>query len=70
MEGVAQNRNSSSFGIAHFAINVGSNDNVDALAERLRRNGVTIASEPRHTGDGYYECGILDIEGNDVEITT
>lgn len=63
------NKNSS-FGIAHFAINVGSEAAVDALCAKLRADGVVIASEPRHTGDGYYECGIFDFEGNYIELTT
>ncbi|MDD3406420.1 MAG: VOC family protein [Paludibacteraceae bacterium] len=37
------------FGIAHFAINVGSEENVNALTERLRNDGVAIAGEPRRT---------------------
>ncbi|NCA79356.1 MAG: hypothetical protein EOM76_04100 [Sphingobacteriia bacterium] len=64
----AQSKNAT-FGIAHFAINVGSEQKVDALTERMRADGITIASEPRRTGDGYYESGILDVEGNYIEIT-
>lgn len=56
-------------GIAHFAIAVGSKDAVDRLTERLRADNYTIESEPRTTGDGYYESVVLDPEGNYVEIT-
>lgn len=56
-------------GIAHFDIEVGDQNCVDTLTERLRKDGYTIASQPRHTGDGYYEAGILDPEGNYVEIS-
>lgn len=56
-------------GMAHFAIQLESVEAVDLLTERLRRGGYAIASEPRRTGDGYYESGILDPEGNYVEIT-
>lgn len=56
-------------GIAHFDIAVGDKTAVDTLVERLRNDGYTIASEPRTTGDGYYEAGILDPEGNYVEIS-
>lgn len=56
-------------GLAHFAISVGKKENVDNLTEKLRNDGFTIASEPRTTGDGYYESGILDPEGNYIEIT-
>ncbi len=55
-------------GLAHFAISVGSKDNVNALTERLRTDGYTILSEPRTTGDGYYESAVADPEGNYVEI--
>lgn len=56
------------FGIIHFAFSVGSKEKVDELTERLRKDGYTIAGEPRTTGDGYYESVILDPENNIVEI--
>ena len=56
-------------GLAHFAISVKGKSSVDELTERLRRDGYTIASEPRTTGDGYYESVVLDPEGNRIEIT-
>jgi lactoylglutathione lyase len=56
-------------GIAHFAISVGSKEAVDRLTERLRSDNYVIESEPRTTGDGYYESVVLDPEGNYVEIT-
>ncbi|MBP3413891.1 MAG: VOC family protein [Clostridia bacterium] len=56
-------------GWAHLAFKVENEDAVRALCEKLRREGVTIKSEPRTTGDGYYECVILDPDGNTVEIT-
>lgn len=55
-------------GLAHFAISVGSKEIVNSLTERLRKDGYTIMSEPRTSGDGYYESAILDPEGNYVEI--
>lgn len=57
-------------GLAHFAITVGSKENVDEMARKLKDDGITILSAPRTTGDGYYECAIADPEGNYVEITT
>ena len=56
-------------GLAHFAISVGGRDMVNALTERLRKDNYTIYSEPRVTGDGYYESVVLDPEGNYVEIS-
>lgn len=57
------------FGLAHLAVKVGSREAVISLTEDLRRSGVRILSEPRQTGDGYFESCILDPEGNRVEIT-
>ena len=56
-------------GLAHFAISVGRKEVVNSLTEQLRKDGLTIASEPRTTGDEYYESAILDPEGNYIEIT-
>lgn len=56
-------------GIAHFAISVGGKEAVNILTERLRANNYTIESEPRTTGDGYYESVVLDPEGNYLEIS-
>ncbi|REC41176.1 VOC family protein [Chryseobacterium sp. 5_R23647] len=56
-------------GIAHFAISVGNKEAVNHLTERLRADHYTIESEPRTTGDGYYESVVLDPEGNYVEIS-
>jgi len=56
-------------GLSHISISVGSNKEVDNLTERLKSNGYEIFSNPRTTGDGYYESVILDPEGNHVEIT-
>jgi lactoylglutathione lyase len=57
------------FGLAHFAISLGSKENVDALTQRFRNDGFLILDGPRTTGDGYYESVILDPEGNRIEIT-
>jgi len=56
-------------GIAHFAISVGGKDKVNELTERLRNDQFSIFSEPRTTGDGYYESVVLDPEGNYLEIS-
>jgi len=56
-------------GLIHLALAVGSLAAVDALTARLRAAGFVVVSEPRRTGDGYYESCILDPDGNRVEIT-
>ena len=56
-------------GLIHFAFSTGSKEKVDRLTERLRKDRYEIASEPRTTGDGYYESVVLDPDGNFVEIT-
>ena len=56
-------------GFAHVAIAIGDEAAVDALAVRFRAEGVTLVDGPRRTGDGYYECVVLDPEGNRVEVT-
>lgn len=66
---VSEKTDEPGLGYAHVAFSVGSRENVDALTERLRADGFQIASEPRVTGDGYYESCIADSEGNLIEIT-
>lgn len=56
-------------GLVHFAVSVGSREDVDKLTENIRNGGYTILSEPRTTGDGYYESVVLDPDNNKVEIT-
>jgi lactoylglutathione lyase len=56
-------------GYVHIAVSVGSEEKVDALTDRLERDGYSIQSRPRRTGDGYYESVVLDPENNQVEIT-
>lgn len=64
-----QDAGSQRLGFTHLAISVGSDGAVDALAARLRAEGVPVVDGPRRTGDGYYECVLLDPEGNRVEVT-
>ena len=56
-------------GISHFAVSAGTKEKVDELTNRIQGAGFCIASEPRETGDGYYESVVLDPDGNRVEIT-
>ena len=57
-------------GFAHLAFSTGSEKEVDLMTNVLRAAGCRISSEPRRTGDGYYESCILDPEGNSIEITS
>ena len=56
-------------GISHFAISVGDKQSVNQLTETLREQGITVVSEARESGDGYYESVVLDPDGNRIEIT-
>lgn len=58
-----------SLGYAHLAISVGDREVVIAKTEELRTAGYEVYSEPRTTGDGYFESVIKDPEGNMIEIT-
>jgi len=55
-------------GIAHIAISVGSRGKVDALTRQLQVEGYRVISEPRLTGDNYYESVVCDPELNQIEI--
>ena len=59
----------SCFGLAHLSISLGSKEKVDKYTEIFRKDGYKIVSEPRTTGDGYYESVIADIENNLIELT-
>lgn len=56
-------------GYIHVSFSLGSKQAVDELTQRLRDDGYPVASEPRMTGDGYYESCIIGIEGNQIELT-
>jgi lactoylglutathione lyase len=55
-------------GISHFAFRVGSKDNVELLTQKIKDAGCPVLSEPRLTGDGYFESVILDPDNNQIEI--
>ena len=56
-------------GYSHIAFSVGSIEIVDALTAELKADGYEVISEPRTTGDGYYESCIVAVEDNQIEIT-
>lgn len=55
-------------GWAHIALSLGSEAQVDALAQQAQLEGILQAA-PRRTGDGFYEAIIRDPDGNAIEIT-
>ena len=55
-------------GYAHVALSVGGRAAVDERVALLRSRGVRVVSEPRVTGDGYYEAVLEDPEGNRIEL--
>jgi lactoylglutathione lyase len=55
-------------GFIHLSFSAGSEAAVDALTNRLVAVGCPLVDGPRRTGDGYYECVLLDPEGNRIEI--
>lgn len=60
---------SRTIGYVHIAFHAGSKEMVHVLTEKLRADGYCVCSEPRTTGDGYYESCVADSEGNCIEIT-
>lgn len=56
-------------GLIHFAIALGSKENVDAMTAQFLSDGFEVLDGPRYTGDGYYESVILDPEKNRIELT-
>jgi lactoylglutathione lyase len=66
---ITENLVNNALGYTHIALSVGSTEEVDRLTTSLGENGVTVLSQPRTTGDGYYESKIADPDGNEIEIT-
>jgi lactoylglutathione lyase len=66
---ITENTVNNAFGYTHMALSVGSPGEVDRLTRFLSENGVTVLSQPRTTGDGYYESKVADPDGNEIEIT-
>jgi lactoylglutathione lyase len=71
MPGIPDNLNNASkqyLGLIHFAISIGDKQQVVTLTNQLRTDGFTVESEPRQTGDGYFESVVLDPDGNRIEL--
>jgi len=56
-------------GYIHIAFSLGNKEAVNELTDKLKNDGYYVISEPRTTGDGYYESCIIGFEGNQIEIT-
>lgn len=56
-------------GLTHLAFSLGSKEAVDAMTNRLIADGYPLITAPHTTGDGYYESGIFDPDGNRLELT-
>jgi lactoylglutathione lyase len=68
---IALNQNAldpQSFGLIHYAIEVGSKEAVWQMVDLLKAQNCPILRGPRTTGDGYFEVETVDIEGNRLEI--
>ena len=64
-----EEKNIARTGFIHVAFSVGSKEKVDAITSRLKQDGYSVVSGPRTTDDGYYESCVVDLEGNQIEIT-
>jgi lactoylglutathione lyase len=57
-------------GLTHLAFSLGTETAVQDLTKKLIIDGYKCVSDPRRTGDGYFESVVLDPEGNRVEISS
>lgn len=66
---VAQRAPAVQLGFAHFAVSLGSEEAVLCKTRTLAAAGISVVSQPRRTGDGYFESVIADPDGNLIELT-
>ena len=66
---INKEKQENTFGYTHLSISLGSKEKVDKYTKIFRKDGYKIVSEPRTTGDGYYESVISDSENNLIELT-
>ncbi len=62
-------QNNKRTGFIHLAFSVGSEEKVRELTYKIQNDGYEVTSNPRTTGDGYYESCVVDTEDNLIEIT-
>ncbi len=56
-------------GYHHLAFYLRSKEEVNELTSKLKTDGINVVSEPRTTGDGYYEAVVL-FENCYIELVT
>ncbi len=56
-------------GFIHISIALGNKEAVNAKTEELKAAHYECSSEPRTTGDGFYESSIIGPEGLMIELT-
>ena len=56
-------------GFIHLAFSLCNQEAVNILTETLRADGYAVISDPRVTGDGYYESCVQGPEGCMLELT-
>lgn len=66
---VAVDAAQSNTGFTHLSFSLGNKELVEKKTEELSKEGYTVVSGPRITGDGYYESCILGPENIQIEIT-
>ena len=64
-----KSENNKRIGFIHLAFSVGSEKKVRELTYAIQNDGFEVTSNPRTTGDGYYESCVVDPDGNLIEIT-
>jgi lactoylglutathione lyase len=55
-------------GFIHIAFEVATENEVRKLSSRLEQDGHRVVDLPHSTSDGYFECAVLDPDGNRIEI--
>lgn len=56
-------------GFVHISFSVGSKEKVDEFIEMMEKEGFEIAEEASQSADGFYEGCLIDLEGNEIEVT-
>lgn len=57
--------NGSSTGYSHLCLAV---DDIEEIAEDLKKKDISLESEPKQGADGNYQCWVTDPDGNRIEL--